>query len=118
MIRGVLVAAFCLILAACQSADAGGAGAGAIPLPAEKAQGTGGQCGGIVGYYCKNTSDYCAMPAGNCQMADGFGTCQPKTEMCTRDYRPVCGCDGRTYGNACTAAGAGVNIDYQGECRS
>ena len=36
--------------------------------------------------------------------------------MCTQQYDPVCGCDGKTYGNACVARCAGVKSWTKGEC--
>ena len=58
-------------------------------------------------------SQYCMTGPGAC---DAAGRCEPRTEMCTMDYRPVCGCDGQTYSNACAASTAGVSVAADGSC--
>ncbi len=78
----------------------------------------GGLCGGIGGFQCEAEGAYCEMEPGVCvNTADAAGVCVMKPEMCTRDYRPVCGCDGETYSNACTAASMGASIAYEGLCK-
>jgi len=57
--------------------------------------------------------EYCAKRMGDCE---GEGLCTERPDACTKIYDPVCGCDGKTYSNACEAARAGVNIAYEGEC--
>lgn len=76
----------------------------------------GAECAGFANVMCP-TGYYCQKPVGQClEVMDGAGTCQIQPEVCTREYRPVCGCNGQTYANACTAATEGVSVAAEGEC--
>ncbi|RMF81991.1 MAG: hypothetical protein D6739_08740, partial [Nitrospirae bacterium] len=58
--------------------------------------------------------EYCATPAGAC---GGEGVCTQRPFLCKDPLSPVCGCDGATYDNACSAAQAGVSPATHGACR-
>ena len=63
------------------------------------------------------SGQYCAYEEGDTCGRDGaLGWCRDRPDACPAIYGPVCGCDGRTYGNACEAHAAATNVEHGGEC--
>jgi hypothetical protein len=82
------------------------------PIPPDQCR----QCGGFPGFPCPQ-GQVCDLPPGTCNYADLFGQCRPTGDACLAVWDPVCGCDGRTYGNDCERLRAGAQLDHRGECR-
>ncbi|HVU03669.1 MAG TPA: hypothetical protein VHE30_18045 [Polyangiaceae bacterium] len=84
--------------------------------PAEDAGSAPKGCGGWLGDTCSD-AEYCAYEDGQlCGAADASSFCKPRPFACDAVYDPVCGCDQKTYGNACEAAMAGTGVHTKGPC--
>lgn len=73
---------------------------------------------------CKANADcaadeFCARLFGRCE-EKGICEARPKAEDCRErghiHVKPVCGCDGKSYDNACLAAVEAVNVKSEGKC--
>lgn len=63
-----------------------------------------------------DTGEYCSITNGACLTSRVIGFCKPKPDTCSDVLKPVCGCDGKTYDNACDATLKGVPIAGDGAC--
>ena len=88
---------------------------GCAPIVVHPQASGGGSCAGVSERRCL-PGEFCDLEPGQCHGFEIAGECVPQSEFCTHDYRPVCGCNGTTYGNDCMRIAAGVQKSYDGEC--
>ena len=79
------------------------------------AAGVGQFCGGIAAIRC-DRGLFCQFPSPFCGFFDRSGTCVRIPKVCPFIFRPVCGCDGKTYPNDCVRQRARVSKRHDGRC--
>ena len=75
--------------------------------------------GAVLFKRCMNNSDcptgyFCYFP----ECRNTGGGCIKKPEKCYQIWNPVCGCDNKTYQNACVLFEHGVSVKHFGACKS
>jgi hypothetical protein len=88
----------------------------ALPSGSSEAAKLGETCDGFAALRC-HEGLWCEHPAGECNFADGSGTCaKEEGAMCDLISAPECGCNGRTYGNDCERRQEKAQLDHKGAC--
>jgi hypothetical protein len=70
---------------------------------------------------CTSTTDcaadeFCNIADGACLTSKSVGFCKPKPEVCSGVLDAVCGCNGKSYDNACEATKDGSPVASKGVC--
>lgn len=83
-----------------------------------EAEAGGTECGGPESIACEE-GEYCAFDEAACGTAgEPVGKCERKPDRCNDRANPVCGCDGVTYSNSCSASQSGISVMSSGPCPS
>jgi hypothetical protein len=89
-----------------------------VLMTASAASAAPGQLCGTRGAKNCAAGEFCDFPLKhNCGYTDAGGYCRRIPKVCTREYRPVCGCDRKTYANACMANASRVSVLHAGRCK-
>jgi hypothetical protein len=103
---------------ACQ-ADAAGMSVAKLGACAPAPLAEGAACGGRgqQGRPCE-AGTFCEFSvAAACGSFDAPGSCVRKPDACAEIFAPICGCDGKTYGNACEAQLQEVSVAGTVACK-
>jgi hypothetical protein len=74
----------------------------------------GESCGGVTGAQCAEGL-WCDPLPGLCG-APLRGKCVSVPQACTMEYKPVCGCNGKSIANDCVRRAAKVGLLHPGSC--
>ncbi|HEY1245572.1 MAG TPA: Kazal domain-containing protein [Hyphomicrobiaceae bacterium] len=79
-----------------------------------------GQPCGLAGAVC-DKGLWCEPPAGRCRAAAAAGVCVAIPRLCfarkrSKSFKPVCGCNSKTYSSDCFRRAYKVGKDHDGKC--
>ena len=80
----------------------------------------GQSCGGVVGTAC-DKGLWCEPPAGKCGAT--VGVCVAVPRLCiarrkSRSFKPVCGCNSKTYSSDCFRRAYRIGKSHDGKCET